>query len=146
MQLADQLAALNATLNALSGLLLVVGWRIIRSGRSDSAKRLQHRKAMLSAFAVSGLFLVSYLARVALSGTHPYPPDAPGRLFYLAMLATHVPLAATVPFLAVAAIWLAYKQRWAQHVKVVRVALPIWLYVSVTGVGVYVMLYHVAGV
>jgi uncharacterized membrane protein YozB (DUF420 family) len=62
------------------------------------------------------------------------------------MLATHVPLAATVPFLAVAAIWLAHKQRFAQHVKVVRVALPVWLYVSVTGVGVYVMLYHVAGV
>jgi putative membrane protein len=146
MQLADNLAALNATLNGLSGLLLVVGWRIIRSGRTDPAKRQQHRTAMLSAFAISGLFLMSYLARVALSGTHPYPPDAPGRLFYLAMLATHVPLAATVPFLAVAAIWLAHKQRFAQHVKVVRVALPVWLYVSVTGVGVYVMLYHVAGV
>ncbi len=146
MELADHLAAVNATLNALSGLLLVVGWRIIKSGRNDPAKRTAHRNVMLGAFGVSGVFLLCYLARVALSGTHPYPPEAPGRLFYLVMLASHVILAATVPFLAIGAIWLGWKQRWAQHVKVVKIALPVWLYVSVTGVGVYLMLYQLAGV
>ena len=141
MELADNLAALNAVLNGLSGVALVVGWRMIRAGRKD-----EHRRAMLSAFGISALFLVSYLARVALSGTHPYPEDAPGRLFYLVMLASHVVLAASVPFLSVGAIVMAFKERWTAHRRLVRFALPIWLYVSVTGVGVYVMLYHVAGV
>ena len=141
METADKLAALNAVLNGLSGVALVVGWVMIRSDRKDA-----HKKAMLSAFGISALFLVSYLVRVALSGTHPYPPDAPARLFYLGMLASHVILAAFVPFLSVGAIVMAFKKRWATHKKIVKFALPIWLYVSVTGVGVYVMLYHVAGV
>ena len=146
MEVADHLALLNAILNGLSLVLLVLGWRIIRSGRQDPARRNAHRRTMLGAFGVSGVFLVSYLTRVALSGTHPYPEDAPFRGLYLAMLASHVLLAATVPFFAIGAIWLGLKQRWATHVKVVRVGLPIWLYVSLTGVGVYVMLYHVAGI
>ena len=146
MELADNLALLNAILNATSGLLLVVGWRIIKSDRNDPSRRDAHRNTMLGAFGISGIFLMSYLARVALSGTHPYPPEAPLRGLYLAMLGTHVLLAATVPFLAVGAIWMGWKKRWATHVRIVKFALPIWLYVSVTGVGVYVMLYHVAGV
>jgi putative membrane protein len=141
MPLADSLAALNATLNGFSGVLLIVGFVLIRQGR-----RAAHKRAMMGAFGVSALFLVSYLSRVALSGTHPYPPDAPFRVFYLGMLASHVVLAAFVPFLAVGTIVLAWKGRLEAHRKWVRVTLPVWLYVSVTGVGVYVMLYHVAGV
>lgn len=141
MELSDSLAALNAILNSLSGLALLVGWSMIRSGRADA-----HKRAMLTAFGISAVFLVSYLARVALSGTHPYPPDAPARTLYLVMLASHVILAATVPFLAVGSIVMALKKRWSAHRKLVKFTLPIWLYVSVTGVGVYLMLYHVAGV
>lgn len=141
MPLADALAALNATLNGLSGLLLIVGFVLVRQGRTAG-----HKRAMLGAFGVSAVFLVSYLTRVALSGTHPYPPDAPFRMFYLVMLASHVVLAAFVPFLAIGAIVLALKGRIAAHRKLVRVTLPVWMYVSVTGVCVYVMLYHIAGI
>lgn len=141
MNVTDSLAALNATLNAASASCLVIGWLRIRAGRRDD-----HKRWMITAFVISGVFLVSYLTRVGLSGTHTYPPDAPLRTFYLIMLATHVVLAALVPFLAVAAITLALKDRLAAHKRVVRFALPIWLYVSVTGVGVYVLLYQVAGV
>lgn len=141
MELSDTLAALNAALNGLSGIALVIGWMMIRQGKAES-----HKRAMLSAFGISAVFLVSYLTRVVLSGTHTYPPDAWGRTFYLVMLASHVILAAFVPFLAIGAIVMAFKKRFETHKKIVRFALPIWLYVSVTGVGVYVMLYHVAGV
>ena len=141
MELADSLAALNAVLNALSGIALVVGWTMIRAGRKAA-----HKRAMLTAFGISAVFLISYLVRVALSGTHPYPEDAPGRTFYLVLLASHVILAASVPFLSVGSIVMAFKERWSTHKRLVRFTLPIWLYVSVTGVGVYVMLYHVAGV
>jgi putative membrane protein len=139
--LADKLALLNAILNAASGICLVIGWLFIRARQPE-----KHRIAMLSAFGISAVFLVSYLTRVALSGTHPYPPEAPGRAFYLAMLASHVVLAASVPFFAVGAIWAATRQRFDLHKRLVRWGLPIWLYVSVTGVGVYLMLYQLAGV
>lgn len=141
MELADQLALVNAVLNGLSFLCLVAGAVLIKSGNKDG-----HRNAMLGAFGISGVFLVSYLARVALSGTHPYPDDAPFRTFYLVLLATHVILAAFVPFLAGGAIFLAFKQRFEAHKKIVKFALPVWMYVSVTGVMVYVMLYQIAGV
>ena len=141
METADTLAAVNALLNGISGIALVTGWVLIKQGRRDA-----HKKAMLSAFGISALFLMSYLARVALSGTHPYPESAPARNFYLAMLGSHVILAAAVPFLSVSAIVMAFRERWTAHKRIVRFGLPIWLYVSVTGVGVYLMLYHVAGV
>lgn len=141
MELSDSLAALNAVLNGISGVALVVGWSMIRSGRAEA-----HKRAMLTAFGISAVFLVSYLSRVALSGTHPYPEAAPARTFYLVMLASHVVLAAFVPFLAVGSIAMALKERWSAHKRLVKFTLPIWLYVSVTGVGVYLMLYHVAGV
>lgn len=139
MPLADHLALLNAVLNGTSFVLLLVGWRLIRAQQREA-----HRKAMLAAFGVSAIFLVSYLTRVALSGTHTYPETAPFRSFYLVMLASHILLAATVPFFSVGAIWLALKGRFEAHKRVVRIGLPIWLYVSATGVLVYVMLYHIA--
>ena len=141
MELADNLALLNAVLNGTSFVFLVIGVVLIKSGKRD-----EHRNAMLGAFAISGVFLVSYLTRVALSGTHPYPEDAPYRTFYLALLASHVILAATVPFLAVGSIWLAWKERFEAHKKLVKITFPVWSYVSVTGVMVYVLLYQIAGV
>lgn len=141
MDLNDTLAAVNAALNGTCGVLLTIGWVLIRRGNREA-----HRKVMLAAFSVSVVFLLSYLTRVAIGGTHPYPETAPFRTAYLVMLASHVILAASVPFFAVGAIWLALKERFASHRRLMRVGLPIWMYVSVTGVGVYLMLYHLAGV
>ncbi len=141
MELADTLALVNAILNGCSFIFLMVGFTLIKQGKRDA-----HRNAMLGAFGISGIFLICYLARVALSGTHPYPEDAPFRTFYLVMLASHVTLAAFVPFGAVGSIWFAWKQRFEKHKKLVKITFPVWAYVSITGVGVYVMLYQIAGV
>lgn len=139
MDLNDSLAALNAVLNGTAGVLLLVGGVLARQHKRDA-----HRKVMMAAFTVSAVFLVSYLTRVAIGGTHPYPEAAPGRTFYLVMLASHVILAATVPVFAIGGIYLGLKDRIETHRKWMRIGLPIWLYVSVTGVGVYLMLYQYA--
>lgn len=131
------LATANAVLNALAAILLVVGWVLIRRGRVKA-----HRTVMIAAFAVSTLFLVSYLTRYAIEGTHRFAgPDAV-RPIYLAILATHVPLAAAVPLLALRMFFLAWKGRFDAHRRLGRITLPIWLYVSVTGVLIYFMLYQ----
>lgn len=140
MELNDRLALLNASLNGLSFLALVYGWTRVRAGDREG-----HRKAMTAAFAISVVFLISYLTRVALGGTHPYPETGSARTFYLVLLASHVILAAFVPFFAVRGIFLAVKQRFAEHRRLMRVGLPVWLYVSVTGVAVYVLLYGAMG-
>lgn len=140
MTLNDRLALLNASLNFLSFLALLYGWTRIRAGDREG-----HRKAMVAAVTISGIFLISYLTRVAIGGTHPYPAEASGRTFYLVMLASHVILAASVPYFALRGIWLATKQRFEEHRRLMRVGLPIWLYVSVTGVSVYLMLYGAKG-
>ncbi len=89
-----------------------------------------------------GLFLISYLIRYALTGVHRYPGTGWDRTIYLAILGTHTPLAAMVPFLAVRTLYLAIKKRFDSHRKWARVTFPIWLYVSVTGVVIYFMLYR----
>jgi putative membrane protein len=137
---ADRLAALNAVLNGISLVLLCTGYYFVRSGQIA-----RHRRTMLTAFAVSALFLCSYLTRIALSGTHTYPADGPVRGLYLFILATHVPLAATVPVFAVRGIYLGLNERRSEHRRLMRVGLPIWLYVSVTGVLVYLLLYAALG-
>ncbi len=131
------LATLNASLNGLSGLLLLCGFIAIRKKRVDL-----HWKFMVSAFGASVLFLVSYLTRVYLTGVHHY--SGTGRTFYLTLLGTHTTLAAVTPFLAIRTLYLAARKRFEAHRQIARVALPIWLYVSVTGVVVYFMLYHVS--
>ena len=136
MTLNDQLALLNASLNFLSFLALLWGWTRIRAGDREG-----HRKAMMAAVAISGVFLLSYLTRVAIGGTHVYPADAGGRGFYLGMLASHVLLAASVPYFAGRGIWLALHGRFEEHKRLMRVGYPIWIYVSITGVSVYLMLY-----
>jgi putative membrane protein len=137
MKLGDSLAALNAILNGLAFILLFSGWRAIR------AKKIQiHRKLMGSAFAISILFLISYLTRLYLTGTHRYPGTGAMRTLYLCILLTHTLLAVTVPFLAGRTIYLALKGRIEKHRKIARITLPIWMYVSATGVVIYLMLYR----
>jgi putative membrane protein len=137
--LADALPTLNAALNAASATLLFLGWRAIRAGRRDV-----HKRFMLAACGVSVAFLVSYLTRVALTGTHRFPGDGTLRTVYLFVLATHTVLAAATAPLAVRTLWLPFRQRFAEHRRIARWTLPVWMYVSVTGVAVYVMLYHLA--
>lgn len=139
MSLADTLPTVNAALNSVSAVLLVLGFRAIRRG-----DRGRHRALMLAAFGTSVLFLASYLTRVALTGTHRFPGEGVLRATYLAVLASHTVLAALVAPLVLVALWLALRERFPSHRRVARVTLPIWLYVSVTGVVVYVMLYHLA--
>lgn len=134
-------AALNAALNLACTGLLISGFRAIRAG-----DRERHRRLMLSALGVSVVFLVSYLIRFALSeGPKRFPDDV---LWvwgaYMLILATHTALAALVPFLALRTVWLASKERWADHRRLARTTFPVWLYVSVTGVVIYLMLYHLA--
>jgi putative membrane protein len=135
--LGEILPTVNAGLNCTCALLLCAGYAAIRTGR-----RGLHARLMVSAFAVSLLFLVCYAIRVMLTGTHPFPGTGAVRAVYLVVLASHMLLAMATPPLAVAAILLGRAGRLAQHRRVVRFAFPIWLYVSATGVLVYLMLYH----
>lgn len=131
------LATLNACLNGLSAVLLFTGWRAIRRKRVGV-----HRLCMTAAFGVSVLFLVSYLTRFYLTGVHRYPGEGAMRVFYLALLGSHTTLAAVTPFLAIRTLYLAVKGRFESHKKIARITFPIWMYVSITGVVVYGMLYH----
>jgi len=136
------LPAVNATLNATAAGLLTTGFVLIRSGR-----KLAHRRVMLTAFMVSVLFLISYLTYhwylVAHNeGVLHYPHTGAIRSVYLSILFTHTVLAATVPVLAIIALRRALKGKFDRHRAIARWTLPIWLYVSVTGVVVYLMLYQ----
>jgi putative membrane protein len=129
----------NACLNFTSGLLLVIGFIRIKQGARDA-----HKSAMLSAVGVSALFLVSYLTRYALTGSHAFPGDGLVKTIYLVILFSHMILAALVPVGVVVAVRRALRGDFTGHKRVVRWLFPAWAYVSVTGVVVYVMLYHVA--
>ncbi|MCL4808024.1 MAG: DUF420 domain-containing protein [Thermoanaerobaculia bacterium] len=136
MTFAD-LPTLNALLNATAATLLVAGFFLIRSGRRDA-----HRRAMTAAFACSVLFLASYLVYHFEVGSVRFQGTGTVRTVYLSILLTHTVLATAVPFLAVATLFLARKERFDAHRRLARVTLPIWLYVSVTGVVIYLMLYR----
>ncbi len=131
------LPAINATLNAISAVLLTIGWLLIRARRREA-----HRKVMLAAFATSILFLISYLVYHFNVGSVRFQQTGAIRTIYLTILLTHTVLAATVPFLAVITLRRAWAARFDQHRRIARITLPIWLYVSVTGVVVYWMLYR----
>lgn len=137
--LKEVLPTVNAMLNGLSGLLLLTGFLFIKKRPKDVTA---HRLSMLSACAVSALFLACYLLRVFLTGTHRFPGTGFWRIVYLGTLSSHMFLAMGVPFLAARAVQLAFGQRYSEHRRVVRYLFPIWLYVSVTGVVVYFMLYR----
>jgi uncharacterized membrane protein YozB (DUF420 family) len=131
------LPTVNALLNATAATLLVTGFFLIRSGRRDA-----HRRAMTAAFACSVLFLVSYLVYHFEVGSVRFQGTGTVRTVYLSILLTHTVLATAVPFLAVATLVLARRERFDAHRRLARVTLPIWLYVSVTGVVIYLMLYR----
>jgi putative membrane protein len=133
------LPAVNATLNSLATVLLVAGYALIRQGRREA-----HRRAMLAALACSTLFLISYLAYHAQVGSVRFQGTGAVRTIYFAILLTHTVLAAAVPFLALRTLFLAHRERLAEHRRLARWTLPIWLYVSVTGVVIYVMLYQMS--
>jgi uncharacterized membrane protein YozB (DUF420 family) len=134
------LPSINATLNALSAALLVWGYLLIRRRRMD-----QHRRVMKTAFATSCLFLVCYLVYHAQVGSVPFHHEGTMlRTIYFSILIPHTVLAFTVPFLAIVTLRRGLSARYDKHRRIARWTLPIWLYVSVTGVAVYVMLYHVA--
>ena len=134
---ATVLPHVNATLNGAAALLLVAGFLFIR--RQNIAA---HRACMIGAFAMSVLFLVSYLTYHYQVGSVRFQGTGGLRTLYLTILATHSLLAAIVPFLALITLWQGLRERFDKHVRIARWTLPIWLYVSVTGVVVYWMLYH----
>ena len=130
------LPALNAGLNATATVLLVTGYRLIRAGQRDL-----HRKVMLTAFATSIIFLISYLIYHAQVGSVPFGHSGLLRFVYFTILIPHTILAATVPVLAILTLRLGLKGEFAKHRKIARWTFPIWLFVSITGVVVYFMLY-----
>ncbi|MEZ5316622.1 MAG: DUF420 domain-containing protein [Vicinamibacterales bacterium] len=133
------LPALNATLNAISAVLLVAAWVQIR------ARRIQaHRRLMISAFVTSALFLTSYVVYHAQAGSKPFPGTGIARTIYFAILIPHVVLAAVVLPLAIVTLRRGLRRDDARHRRIARWTLPLWLFVSVTGVVVYLMLYQVA--
>ena len=131
------LPALNATLNSCSAVLLIWGYSLIRK------KRIQaHRRVMIAAFSVSVAFLISYLIYHSQVGSVRFTKTGPIRTVYLTILLTHTVLAAAVPFLAGISLYRGLNGTYDKHRKIARWTLPIWLYVSVTGVVVYWMLYR----
>ena len=131
------LPAVNAALNATAAVLLVTGYVLIRRRRWTA-----HRNVMTAALVCSCLFLTSYLVYHAQVGSVRFPGTGAPRTLYLTILATHTVLAAAVPFLAGITVVRAWRRRYPQHKRLARWTLPIWLYVSVTGVVVYWMLYR----
>jgi uncharacterized membrane protein YozB (DUF420 family) len=133
------LPAVNAILNATTAVLLVIGYILIRCGH-----RQQHRRVMLTAFGTSALFLVSYLTYHAHAGSKHFPGVGGARTFYFTILLTHTVLAAAIVPLAIVTLSRGLSAKYDRHRRVARWTLPIWLYVSVTGVVVYWMLYQMA--
>jgi putative membrane protein len=138
--LGNLLAPLNAGLNLTSTVCLLVGFAYIRK-----KKTRHHRRAMLGAVAASGLFLVLYLVRFSLTGTHRFAGDGFAKVAYLSILFSHMVLAVVVLPLVVRLLYLAFTSRFEFHRRLARWTFPIWLYVSVTGLLVYLLLYHVYG-
>jgi uncharacterized membrane protein YozB (DUF420 family) len=133
------LPAVNASLNALATVLLVTGYILVRQ-----RKLIAHRNVMIAALVCSALFLTSYLIYHAQVGSVRFQGQGPARTVYFTILITHTILAGLVPFLAGITVWRAYRKQYARHTRIARWTLPIWLYVSVTGVVVYWMLYRMS--
>lgn len=136
MTIAD-LPAVNAVLNATAAVLLVIGYVLIRRRQLRA-----HRAVMLAAFGMSTLFLVSYLIYHANVGSRPFPGQGTIRTVYFVILISHIILAALIVPLALVTLTRGLRERFDRHVPIARWTLPIWLYVSVTGVIVYLMLYQ----
>ena len=131
------LPAINAALNATAAALLLTGYILIRRGRREI-----HKKVMLAACAVSVLFFCSYLIYHSQVGSVRFQKTGPVRTVYFSVLLTHTLLAASIPVLAILTLRRAFQGRFDTHRRLARWTLPIWLYVSVTGVIVFWMLYR----
>lgn len=139
-QVGDLLALVNASLNGASAVALFTGLYFIRRKVVDS-----HRRAMLTAVGASALFLVFYVTRVALTGTHEFAGVGMARTVYLTILFTHMVLAVVVVPLVLRLLYLAFQERFAEHKRLARLVFPVWAYVSVTGLLVYILLYQIYG-
>lgn len=139
-QVGDLLALVNATLNATSASALAVGWLAIK--RRDAHA---HRRAMVAAVAASAVFLVFYLTRVFFTGTHVFAGEGVARVVYLSILFSHIVLAIVIVPLVFRLLWLIRARRYHDHARLARWTFPMWGYVSVTGLVVYVLLYQVYG-
>jgi uncharacterized membrane protein YozB (DUF420 family) len=133
----SDLPAVNATLNGIAACFLVAGYVLIRRG-----ERTLHKRCMLGALTASALFLVSYVVYHANVGSRPFPGTGPIRIVYFSILITHVVLAALILPLALVTTFRGLRSQFDRHVRIARWTLPIWLYVSVTGVVIYWMLYQ----
>lgn len=133
----SDLPTVNATLNTISTVLLIIGFLMIRR-----RKIVAHRNCMIAAFVVSGLFLTSYLIYHYHAGSTPFEGSGWIRFVYFSVLIPHIILAAAILPLALTTLYFALRKRFTIHRRIARWTLPIWLYVSVTGIIVYWMLYH----
>lgn len=138
--LGDALAPVNAVLNLTATLCLLAGFVFIKRRQI-----VRHRAAMLAAVGASALFLVFYVTRFALTGTHTFAGTGLARTVYLGILFSHMVLAVIVVPLVLRLLYLARAERFVEHARLARWTFPTWLYVSVTGIVVYVLLYHVYG-
>jgi putative membrane protein len=136
VEIAD-LPALNATLNGIAACFLVAGYVLIRRGQ-----RALHKRMMLAALTTSALFLVSYVIYHANAGSRPFPGQGVVRVIYFTILISHVVLAALILPLALVTTARGLRAQFDRHVRIARWTFPIWLYVSVTGVVIYLMLYQ----
>lgn len=132
----ENLPTLNAYLNGLAALLLLGGWISIKKG-----ERTWHMRFMIAALVVSTCFLVSYLTYHAGHRATQYTGTGWMRGVYFSILVTHIPLAVLVVPFSLAAVWQAYRKRFDRHVRITKWLWPVWMYVSVTGVLIYLMLY-----
>ena len=133
----SELPALNASLNGVAAVFLVAGYVFIRRRRIPA-----HRASMLAAVAASALFLISYVVYHANAGSRPFTETGPVRVVYFFVLITHIVLAAAIVPMVLMTLTRALRERFDRHAAIARVTLPLWLYVSVTGVVIYVMLYR----
>jgi uncharacterized membrane protein YozB (DUF420 family) len=133
----SDLSTLNAVLNAISAILLIIGYRYIKMGKQE-----EHKRFMVSALIVSALFLTSYLIYHYYVGSVPYPYHDWTRPVYFIILIPHILFAALMTPFVLIAVWFALKSQFERHKKLVRWVWPVWIYVSVSGVLIYLMLYH----
>lgn len=139
-RLGDLLALVNASLNATSAVALLTGWVFIKSRNAHA-----HRWAMVTAVTASALFLVFYVTRVAVTGTHEFAGEGTARVVYLTILFSHMVLAVVALPLVLRLLYLVLKRRFRDHARLARWVFPVWLYVSLTGLAVYLLLYRVYG-
>ena len=133
----SDLPALNATLNGIAGLFLLAGYYFIRRGQIA-----RHRASMIAAFTTSGLFLISYVIYHANVGSRPFHGQGAVRIAYFAILISHIILAAAIVPMALMTLLRGLRRDDARHRRIARVTWPLWMYVSVTGVVIYLMLYR----